>query len=133
MPTPDIASVATWSINSTSQGNKKLLRVQSWDIGDDGSVEAVLECGSSIPVGFEIKPGAFTVSFEVKETKGIKREVNWEKLRESREVFSLTKQVKGGLRVQHPQCMVSKIDYNGEAEGKLMYTVEIVSLEQRAL
>ena len=129
----DIASQATWQINSASQGNKKLLRVQSWDISDDGSVEAVLECGSTVPVGFEIKPGAFTVSFEVKETKGTKREVNYEKLRDTREVFGLTKQVKGGLRTQYPQVMVSKIDYSGEAEGKLTYTVEMVALEQKGM
>ena len=129
----DIASQATWQINSASQGNKKLLRVQSWDISDDGSVEAVLECGSTVPVGFEIKPGAFTVSFEVKETKGTKREVNYEKLRDTREVFGLTKQVKCGLRTQYPQVMVSKIDYSGEAEGKLTYTVEMVALEQKGM
>jgi hypothetical protein len=129
----DIASQATWQINSSSQGNKKLLRVQSWDVGDEGSVEAVLECGSTVPVGFEVKPGALTISFEIKETKGTRREVNWEKLRNDREVIGLTKQVKGGLRTQYPECMVSKIDYNGEAEGALMYTVEIVALEQKAL
>jgi hypothetical protein len=129
----DVASVATWSIDSTSQGNKKLLRVQSWDVGSDGAVEAVLECGSSIPVGFDIKPGAHTISFEIKETKDAQREVSWERLDETKEVFGLTKQVKGGLRTQYPECMVSKIDFNGEAEGKLMYTVEIIALTRKAM
>lgn len=128
----DIASVASWSINSASQGNKKLRRVQSWDVGGEGSVEAILECGSTVPVGFEVKPGGFTISFEIKETKG-KREVDWETLDQTKETFSLTKQVKGGLREQYPTNMVSKVSATGEAEGKLQYTVEIVALEKKRM
>lgn len=129
----DIATQATWQINSSSQGNKKLLRVQSYEVSDGGSVEAVGEVGSAKMVGFRRTPGAKTITFEISETKGPRREVNWEKLLADEEVVSLTKQVKGGLRTQYPECMVSKIDYSGDVDGQHSYTVELVALEQKAL
>lgn len=129
----DIASVAIWSINSASQGSKKIRRAQTVSTSAGGSVEAVNEVGSKVPVGFEIKPGAFTISIEGRETKGAKPEIDWEYLDETKEVFGMTRQVQGGRRTQYPECMVSKMDSNGEADGKLMFTVEIVALERKKL
>lgn len=129
----DLASQARWQINSRTAGNKQLKRVQSYEVSDDSSTEAQPEVGSESPVGFVDKPGALSITFEISETKGIKREVDWERLKALREVFSLTKQVKGGLRTQYPECKVSKIDYSGDAEGKHSYTVEIVALTQKAM
>ncbi|MBA2718932.1 MAG: hypothetical protein H0U52_06795 [Chloroflexi bacterium] len=129
----DVASQATWQINSASQGNKKLRRVQSYDISDGSSVEAVGEVGSDRMVAFRRKPGAKTISFEIAELKVAKREVNWEYLEETGEVVSLTKQVVSGIRTQYPEAMVSKIDFTGDVDGKHMYTVEIIALERKGL
>lgn len=129
----DLASQASWNINSRTAGNKKLRRVQSYEVSSDRSTEAMGEVGNEQMVGFVDKPGACTITFEICETKGPKREVDWEKLDTLREMFSLTKQVKGGLRMQYPECKISKIDYSGEAEGKHMYTVEIIALGQKAM
>lgn len=129
----DVASQAVWNINSITQGNKKLLRVQSYEVSDDSSVEAVGEVGSARMVAFAKKPGALMITFEIRETKTAKREISWERLRDLEEVFGLTKQVKGGLRTQYPECMVSKIDYSGDSDGTHSYTVEICALEQKAL
>lgn len=133
MPTPDIATQATWSINSTSQGNKKIRRMKTAGVTSNASVDAVTEMGSSVPVGFEVKPGAFMVSLNIKETKGIRPEVDWYKLDETKETFALTRQVLGGRRMQYPICMVSKVDEEGDADGKHEYTVEIVALERKRL
>lgn len=129
----DVASQAVWNINSITQGNKKLLRVQSYDVADDGAVEAIGEVGNPRMVAFAKKPGALMITFEIRETKTARREVSWERLRDTEEVFGLTKQVKGGLRTQYPECMVSKIDFTGDVDGTHTYTVEICALEQKAL
>jgi hypothetical protein len=129
----DLASQARWTINSSVAGNKQLKRVQSYDVSDDSSVEAQPEVGSESPVGFLRKPGALMISFEITETKGVRREIDWERLKLLDNTFSLTKQVKGGQRTQFPECKVSKIDYTGDAEGKHSYTVEIVALSQKPM
>lgn len=133
MASPDIATQATWQINC-SQGNKRILRMKSWDISDNASVEAVLEVGSDFPVGFKDVPGAKTLSLEIRERKGVRREIDYHALRDDKEMFGLTKQVVGGIRTQYPQCRVSKIDEGGSDDaGEIMYTVEIIALRERAL
>ena len=129
----DVASVVTWQLNSSSQGNKKLRRVQTWDVASDASKEAKNEVGSSVPVAFMRKPGAKTITFEILETKGSKPECDWDYLEEADEVFSLTKQVVGGRRTQYPECQVSKVTYNGDSDGKASYTVEIIALRRKAM
>jgi hypothetical protein len=129
----DIATIATWSINSASQGNKKIRRLTSASTSSDGSVTAINELGSSVPVGFEIAPGGHTISLELRETKGARPEIDWHKLEETKEVFSLTRQVKEGRRQQFPECMVSKIDDEVEAEGKLTFSVEIIALQRKRM
>src|SRR5688572_17049465 len=100
----DIASVAVWQINSASQGNKRIRRMKNADRGDEASREAVPEVGSADCVGFVDKPGPKPISFNIRETKGVKPEIDWEYLQETGEVFSLTRQVVGGRRVQYPEC-----------------------------
>lgn len=129
----DIATQAVWSINSTSQGNKKIKRMVDAGVSSEASVSAVLEMGSSIPAGFEVKPGAFMITMNMRETKTARPEIDWYKLEETREVFQLTRQITGGRRIQFPTCMVSKVDDKGDAEGKHEFTVEIVALERKRM
>lgn len=131
----DIASQATWQINSSARagGNKRLLRLTSWEVSDESSKEAVNEVGSSNPVGFKRTPGAKTITLEFRQTKGAKPDVDWDYLAESDEVFSLTKQVRGGRRTQYPEVEVSKVDYSGDDEGEITYSVELIALRQVAM
>ncbi|MGN6103733.1 MAG: hypothetical protein ACTHU0_01385 [Kofleriaceae bacterium] len=131
----DTATNATWQINSTSEGNKRIRRMTSWEVSDGASVEAFSECGpSDSPVGFVDVPGAKTISFEIRELKTPKREIRWERLKVLKEVFSLTKQIVGGSRVQYPECRVSKIDESGAADqGYVQYTVEIIALRDQPM
>jgi hypothetical protein len=134
----DHAQQVIWGINSASQGNRRIRRMQDYEVSSDGSVETVGEVGSPVMVGFLIKPGGNAVTFTIKETKGAKREIDWEFLDRrrangSKEIFELTKQIVGGREVQHPECMVSKIDFSGDKDGKHEYTVEVVTLGEKPL
>lgn len=130
----DIATQATWQIDSASQGNKRIRRMKSWDIADGSSVEAVGEVGSPKMVAFKKIPGALTFNFEIRERKGAKMEVDWFYLKDSEEVHAYTKQIVGGRRTHYPEGMVSKIDEGGADDaGEIMYTVEVVVLEAKRL
>lgn len=129
----DVASQAVWSINSASQGNKRIRRMKDWDVGNDASVEAQNEVGSREPTAFVEKPGPRTITFNIRETKGSRPEIDWDALESSREVFSLTRQFVGGRRTQWPECMVSKVSSSGDDESSNMYSVEILALSQRRM
>lgn len=131
----DIATVATWQINCSSRagGNKRIRRMKDWNYADGASKETVGEVGSTEHVGFMRKPGGKTITFNIRERKGAKPEIDWEYLADSDEVFSLTKQIRGGRRTQYPECQVSKVDDQGEEEGEIMYSVEIVVLTRKAM
>jgi hypothetical protein len=129
----DIATKANWFINSASQGNKRLARVKDYDISDGASKEADTEVGSDDPVGFTRKPGPKTITFNCRQTKGAKPDVDWEKLAEGDEVFSLTMQVTGGRRVQFPRVQCSKVDFSGDDQGELTYSVECIALARKSL
>lgn len=136
MPAPnDVASIATWQVNCSARagGNKRLHRMVDWDVADGASKEAVGECGSRGMVAFVVKPGAKTISFNFRETKGVKRDVDWEYLAGSDEVIELTKQVTGGRRKLYPQCAVSSYTETGNEGGELTYTVEIIALSAQDL
>jgi hypothetical protein len=123
---PDTATKATWTINSASQGNKRIRRMKDWDYADGKSRESHGEVGDDEHVGTIKKPGGKTLTFNFRETKTAKPEIDWEALSDSDEFFSLTKQVGGGRRTQYPKCQVSKIDDSGDEEGVIEYSVEII-------
>lgn len=132
----DYASAASWFINCPNPrvGNKRLRAVEKYDDGDEGSVETRTEVSDSTDAaGFVEVPGGRTISFDIRETKGEKPEVDWEYLKATKQAFSLTKQVSGGRRVQFPSCRVSSIKSNGDNKGEHMYTVEIVALGSKPL
>jgi hypothetical protein len=128
----DISSQSIWSINSVSQGSKQLTRLRSYDVTDDSSVETRNAVGQNKPIGFVDKPGGCSISFEYYMERP-KPEVDWRKLRDSKELFSLTQQIVGGERLQYPVCRVSKLSPSGDEEGEHMVTVEIVTLGDKRL
>lgn len=131
----EYASAASWFINAPAPvGNKRLRAVESYDSGDEGSVTTQTEVGpSNAAVGFIDVPGGKTISFDIREVKGAKREVDWEYLQDNKIVFSLTKQIVGGTRKQYPECRISTIAPKGDNKGEHTYTVEIVALDRKSL
>jgi len=129
------ASSASLFINAPAPvGNKRLRAVEKYDFGDEGSTETRTEVGpTSDAAGFVRIPGGKTISLDIRETTGKKREVNWEYLRDNEITFSLTKQITGGQRVQHPFVRVSTIKATGDNKGEHTYTVECVSLGEKGL
>jgi hypothetical protein len=131
----DIASQATWQINCSARagGNKRIRRMKDWAIADDASKEAVPEVGSVNPVGFKRTPGAKKITFNMRQRKGAKPEIDWWYLSASDEVISLTKQIVGGRRVQYPECEVSQVTENGDDQGEIMFTVEVIALREEVM
>lgn len=127
-----LGTQATWTIDSISQGNVRLRRVKSSKTNDGSSTTAENAVGEDDPVGFKDKPGPKTITLEVYEEQGT-AECNWQLLKDTKEVFSLTKQIVGGRRVQYPVCRVSKIDPDNDNEGSHMLAVEIVALKEKTL
>lgn len=123
---------ARLSIRSTSQGSKRLRRVETSKVSNGASTEAVNAVGEDSPIGFVRKPGAKTISLSVYEEQG-KPEVDWEALEDSQEVFAMAREVVGGRRTQYPQCVVSKTEPDDDAEGKHMLSVEIVATTRKPL
>jgi hypothetical protein len=128
----EIATQSVWSINSLTQGSKQLRRMRNYDVSDDSSVETRNAVGSDGPIGFVDKPGGRGITFEYFNERP-RPEVDWRKLKDLREVFSLTQQVVGGERIQYPQCRVSKVSPSGDDEGEHMISVEIVALAEKRL
>lgn len=128
----EIATQSVWSINSRSQGSKQLKMLKSYDVSDESSVETRNAVGSNRPVGFVDKPGGVSIGFEYYSERP-KPEVDWRYLRDSKEVFPLTRQIVGGRRIQYPECRVSKVSPKGDEEGEHMESVEIVSFGEARL
>ncbi len=127
------ATKVTWQINSRSQGNKRLRRLEKYDTGDESETMATNEVGSEIPTGFTRKPGPIPIEFEFRQTKGAKPDCDWVKLRDTGEIFSLTRQVGGGIRTQYPSVKVSTYTETGDKDGEHTYKVTLVALESRAM
>lgn len=130
------ASSASWFINApaVAGGNKRLRAVESYDEDQEGSVETRTEVGPGKgAAGFVTIPGGRMVTFEIREIKSAKREVDWEYLERNEVTFSLTKKITSGRRSQYPFCRVSSIKPKGDNKGEHTYTVEIVTLDQAVM
>jgi hypothetical protein len=129
------ASNASWFINAPAPiGNKRIRAMESFDEGEEGSVETRTEVGPSRnAAGFVTIPGGKTISFTIRETKGAQPEIDWEYLKDNEILFGLTKQIIGGRRRQYAECRVSTIAPTGDNAAELMFTVEIVALAQDRL
>jgi hypothetical protein len=129
------ASSASWFLNAGPPvGNKRIRAMESFDEGEEGSVETRTEVGpSKNAAGFVTIPGGKTISFEIRETKGVQPEIDWDYLKDNEITFGLTKQIIGGKRCQYAECRVSTITPTGDNGAELMFTVEIVALAKEGL
>src|SRR5690349_8201048 len=112
-----IATQARLTISSATQGNVRLRRVESSKVSDDAKTEAVTAVGEDDPIGFRDSPGAKTITLSVYEEQGTP-EVDYRRLKVSKEVFALTREIVGGKRFQYPVCRVSKAEPSSDNDGK---------------
>lgn len=126
------ASLATLTINSASQGNKTLDMIQDYDVSDESKAEAIKAVGYKYPRAFKRTIGARTIGLTGTVVQG-KPLVNWAKLLDLGEVFSLNLRYENGTAVQFAECMVSSYSYSGDAEGKNDYKLELIALQGKAL
>lgn len=126
------ASQARITINSASQGNVTLKRCKSSKVSSNASREEQTAMGEDAPVGTTRKPGAHAITLEIIDSQG-KPEVDWEYLEESGEVFTLTRGLVGGRRLQYLEAVVSKTDLDDDSEGKHSGTVEILAMRRKRL
>lgn len=128
----NLATQARVSIASVTQGNKRLRRCKDSKVSRGGSTETQTAMGEDFPVGFIRKPGGDTISLSILQEQG-KPEVDWEALEDSQEIFSLTREIVGGLRTQYPFCVVSKVEPEDDDSGKHMFNVDVVTLQRKRL
>jgi hypothetical protein len=111
-----------------SQGNKVLTRVKSIEPKDERKLEFQNFVGNNgRPGGVKETPGGIVLT--ITETPSIPEEVDWKKLRDDREWFSISTQGKGGgklgKREQYVPCRVSevsspKVNDQGEVEREII-------------
>jgi hypothetical protein len=119
----DLASRARWTINSLLAQNKKLSKLKTAKETDDADLEHAFNTASEVAGEIE-KPGAGSLDIEYYEENGTP-EVNWQKLKDSREYFTLTRQVIGGRRVQYGNCRVANITAEDDDEGGHMLSIKV--------
>lgn len=129
----DPVSQSRWSIASTTQGNKKLRRVQSSQVSSDAKREAQTAQGEDIPIGTTFTPGAITISFTVYLEKG-KPEVNYTPMLYSGEYFTLTREIVGGKSYQYVDCQVASFpNISGDNQGGHTFQVDILAMQELPL
>lgn len=131
----DVAAGATWQINCSARagGAKRIRRAMSVTVDDQSEVTAVGEVGPGEMVGFTDVPGAQILTFEMRETKGKKREIDWEYLKASKEEVSFTRQVIGGIRTQFSPARIATVSPSDTEGNENTYTVTAVALKARPL
>lgn len=131
----NVASRVQWFINSASQGNKRLKGCTEVGADDESETEAVNEVGSpdGTPQGFRDKPGPHTIELSLNELEEANPEVDWDKLKATREVFTMTRQVVSGRRRQFLDCRVSSFSTSDNADGEITGSVSIISLRRKVL
>ena len=129
----DIASQSRWEIDSATQGNKRLKRVESSQVSSDASREAQTAQGEDRTVGSTFKPGAIKGSFTVFVEKGTP-EVDYRALFWSGEYFSLTRNIVDGASYQYTNVQVSSLpNVSGDNQGSHKYTVDWIAQDELPL
>jgi len=122
----DFVSQARININY-SGGNFQLRRVKSYDVNQQQDLEVLKAVGVEEGAGFRDSTGGYEITFEVyRET--LNPEVNWRKLRKTKERFSLTFQDVGGTREQYQGVRVANVARKGDDSGSHMDTVKLLAL-----
>ncbi|MGE0547616.1 MAG: hypothetical protein AB7O24_04260 [Kofleriaceae bacterium] len=111
-----------------SGGSYQLMRVKSLDDDDESSTEVVTAAGVEGGAGHRDKPGGVKITLEVYR-ESPNPEVDWRRLKRTKERFSLTTQDdNGGLREQYQGVRVSTVKKKLDDQGENMDTVELVAL-----
>lgn len=130
----DIASLVQLSINSPTQGTFLVARAQNWSVKSTKKAEEVQEVGNPDGAGIIRKPGGYVITCDIHMEQGATTMLSkWRAMLDSQEYFSMTKQIVGGNRDQHPQCQVSSVDEDGDNAGSNKFNVEIISLNRKNL
>lgn len=129
----DIASRARVYINSLTAQNKFLAKCKSSKENDDSDIEHAFNTAQEVAGEIE-KPGGGSLELEIYEEAGGVPEVDWTKLKTSREYFSIVRQfVPGGRRMQYGNCRVANVASESDNEGSQMMTVKILWRTRKAL
>jgi hypothetical protein len=127
-----LATQVRLTISSASQGNKRLRAVKSSKVTDGAKTQAVTALGEDDPIGFTDSPGPKTIALSVYQEQGTP-EVDYDTLKTTKEVFTLTRAIVNGKRFQFTGCRVSSVEPDDDNEGSHMLSVEIVALRMRPL
>lgn len=127
-----LATQVRLTISSASQGNKRLRACKSSKVSDGAKTTAVTALGEDDPIGYADAPGAKTIALSVYQEQGTP-EVDYDTLKITKEVFTLTRAIVGGKRYQFTGCRVSSVEPDDDNEGSHMLSVEIVALRMRPL
>ncbi len=129
----DIASRARVFINSLTAQNKFLSKCKSSSESDDSDIEHAFNTNGEVAGEIE-KPGGGSLELEVyEETNGVP-EVDYIKLKDSKEYFSITRHfVPTGRRMQYQNCRVANVASESDSEGNQMMTVKIIWRTRKAL
>lgn len=127
------ASQSRWEISSSTQGNKRLRRVQSSDVSSDAKREMQLAQGEDIPIGSTFTPGGITVSFTVFVEQGTP-EVDYTSMFYSGEYFTLTRNIVLGKSYQYVDCQVSTFpNVSGDQSGGHTFKVDVIATQELPL
>jgi len=124
----DFVSNARLYINY-SGGNFQLKKVDTWDEDDDSDVEVIVTIGVKGGAGHRDKEGGGGLKLEVFRETG-RPEVNYRRVKATKEVFSMTCQDQDGERWQYQGCRVGKVTRKTDAAGKHMDSVDIKWLQR---
>ena len=130
----DLASLTQLSVNSPSQGKFLVARCENWAVKTEKKAEVKTEVGNPDGAGVTFKPGGYTYTFTIFTEQGSNTMLaKWQAMMATQEWISITKQIVGGARDQHPACKVSSVDEDGDNEGSNKFNVEVVSMVRRQL
>lgn len=128
----NIVTASRWSIDSASQGNKRLIDVKSGSPSSDRDAEVAFNTESQ-PVGHKIKPGAGKIEFEAYIRAG-RPEVDWYALETSGEQFLITQYPVGAsYKLQYSGCIVANVTADSNDAGDHMAKVTLVWLRREQM
>jgi hypothetical protein len=120
----NVASRARWTINSRIAGNKPLTMLKSAKETDEADLEHVFNTAGEV-IGELEKFGAGAFDIEYFQEVGAP-EVNWRKLKDAKEYFSLTQQIVGGERWQFNMARVANVAGESDNESGQMLSVKLI-------
>ena len=107
-----------------SGGQLQLKRLKSGDEDSDEDIEVVRTIGVDGGAGFRDQTGGGSLAFDV--FREINAEVDWRKLRRTKEKFKMRFEDEGGTQEQFLPCRVAKVSRKSDSDGNHMDSVKVV-------